>query len=123
MENKKEVVLLREGECLRCGKCCNMGFLIETDIFKDVKKSKNLEKFISENDSKDIFCKHYDIKNKACRLFGKPERPKVCIQHPGSPNSTSKGCGYTFRFIEVTKSELNKLEWDKNVKIFKRKKG
>ena len=125
MKSKKELVLLREGKCLNCGKCCSLGYLAETTSFKKAQKSDKIEKFISEygDDSKDIYCKHYDIENRLCKVFNQPDRPEACTQHPGSPSSVIEGCGYTFRFKRLTQSELNKLEWAKNVKIFRRKKS
>ena len=124
MKNKKELVLLREGKCLRCGKCCSLGYLAETIAFKRAQKSDKMEKFISEqsNNSKDIYCKHYDTDNKLCKVFNQTERPEACILHPGSPNSLIEGCGYTFRFKRVTSLELKRLE-KSSVKIFKRKKS
>lgn len=121
MKNKKELVLLREGKCLRCGKCCMLNHLIETSAFKKASKSENLEKFILENNISEVYCKHYDIEDNSCMVFNKPERPKACINHPGSPNSIIPGCGYKFRFKRVSKLELKRLEESINVKIFRRK--
>ncbi len=122
MKNKKELVLLREGKCLRCGKCCSLGYLAETPSFKRAQKSDKIEKFISEqgDNSKNIYCKHYNMNNNLCKVFNQIERPEACIQHPGSPDSLIEGCGYTFRFKKVTLSESKRLE-KSSVKIFRRK--
>jgi len=122
MRNRKELVLLREGECLRCGMCCMLGPLVDTPAFKNASKSKKLEKFISENNVSDVYCKHYDTENKLCMIFNELKRPEVCINHPGSPNSIIPGCGYKFRFKKVSKSELKRLEESNNAKIFRRNK-
>lgn len=122
MKIKKELVLVREGECLKCGKCCSLGYLAKTVAFKKAIKSNNIKKFISENDVDSVYCKYFDVKSNLCTLFNKLERPEVCINHPGSPNSTILGCGYKFRFKRVSKLELKKLEQEFNVKIFRRKK-
>ena len=121
MKNEKELVLLREGKCLRCGKCCSLGYLAKTLAFKKAFKSDKIEKFISENNVDKVYCKHYNIEDNLCMIFNKPERPKACINHPGSPNSIIPGCGYKFRFKRVSKLELKRLEESINVKIFRRK--
>ena len=123
MHNKKELVLLREGYCLRCGMCCVLGHLAETPAFKKVSKSESLEKFISENNTDEVYCKHYNREDKSCKVFNQPERPEACVNHPGSPNSVIPGCGYKFKFKRVSKLELERLEQDEHVKVFKRKRN
>jgi len=123
MKNKKELVLLREGYCLRCGMCCTLGHLTKTFAFKKASKSENFKKFISENNTNEVYCNHYNKEDKSCIVFNQPERPEACVNHPGSPNSVIPGCGYKFRFKRVSKLELERLEQNEQVKVFKRKRN
>lgn len=68
------------GACHNCGACCYVLF----------------------PDGKYRICQHYNIhSNLHCKLYGKKERPKDCINFPRGPmdlERVKKWCG--FRFVD-----------------------
>lgn len=122
MKPKKQLVLIRSGECKRCGDCCNLKKLSETIAMKNVVKSDSLQKFLDNKDSSEVFCSEFEVKDGVgfCKLFGKAERPLICIEHPGSPNSLTTNCGYKFTFKRVSDAELKRLKQDLKLKIYEK---
>lgn len=122
MKPKKQLVLIRSGECKRCGDCCNIKKLSETVAMKDVTKSDSLKELLDNKDSSEVFCSEFEVRDKSgfCKLFGKAERPLICIDHPGSPNSLTSNCGYIFTFKRVSNAELKRLKQDSKLKVYER---
>lgn len=74
--NKNETNYTREGECMKCGLCC----------------------YVHDKNYQLVPCK-YLIDNKDgtfdCELYGKEERPQVCVLYPQKDNSYKfPNCGY-----------------------------
>lgn len=69
---------VRKGECNRCGKCC----------------------YVHNEQGELVPCKYLIINEDStttCELYGKPERPEVCINFPQKDNSHKfPECGYYF---------------------------
>ena len=87
-------VLVRTGQCDRCGKCCHLSNLLTAPANSDI------DLFVSPL-MNFIRCTHfeYDEFGRAtCKIFNDPNRPPCCALHPSSPASLIKGCGYKFHY-------------------------
>lgn len=115
MEKKR--VLVRYGECLRCGQCCRLVELVTADVInkEKVQGNLNLQHFLKQEVAQSVHCVHlcFDPSTKlvSCGLFDKPNRPQFCIDHPSSPASLTKSCiGYKFEYEWLTDEEIAKLK-------------
>ena len=82
---------VRMGACIQCGRCCRLNNLLGAPVHSG--SSVNVS---------EAKCKHLielDDGTAICGLFGKPERPQACIDHPSSPLSLIEGCGFCFIFV------------------------
>jgi hypothetical protein len=100
----------REGSCLRCGKCCRwLGWLAIPDDhdFIEWLKARESGVLIKEdpNNPGELIaliphiCQHLHWEaggRYTCKLYGKPERPKMCQREPETPYEEVEGCGFYF---------------------------
>ena len=91
---------LRTGECDGCGglaSCCNHVQLpLARPLSEDEAKWVNLHPGVSvvgDHIRIDSVCSA--LENGRCTLFGKPERPAMCVRAPELPQQLLPGCSYT----------------------------
>lgn len=84
----------RIGKCLRCGKCCKLLTLTESDI--------NLKRLVEKlGIKKEIKCSHLGYVKGVfvCGIYDR--RPDFCRRYPESPEDLIPGCGFRFVVSEV----------------------
>ena len=119
------VTYCREGDCLRCGKCCKE-LVIETEMENDDLMGKNKQMVITQmkEEEKEAYKKKgykninigrvtwltnkkikFDIeldcpflKNNKCSIHN--NKPKHCREFPTPGVRRPKGCGYSFKKIK-----------------------
>lgn len=84
---------IRLGDCKRCGQCCHLRNLLKSSVHQSG----------TQCSAPDAVCKHLKVDKDAmettCLIFGQPNRPVSCLLHPGSPDSLTPGCSYTFIWV------------------------
>jgi hypothetical protein len=89
--------LIRIGSCSRCGKCCDMLNVLNTQA------NANLPSLYSVKEMSLIQCFHFEYDEfgrASCRIFNDPRRPIACSLHPNSSASMIKGCSYEFYYVD-----------------------
>lgn len=92
---------VREGHCIRCGRCC-FGKAFVRSLMQDgfdeaVNQIGHILK-IGLSDMERIRCGKIKVDKTffaTCKIHG--ERPKSCIDYPMFPTDIIKGCGYKFK--------------------------
>jgi len=96
---QKRRLYKRKGACHRCGKCCNVRYLVKgtplwLKLFLFVLKPRLLYGWIINDNCPNLF---FDSKGKAaCKIYSK--RPNFCKAFPAEPNDiVSSECGFRFK--------------------------
>lgn len=95
---------VREGACDGCGGralCCQyLELPLARELSADERRWVDLHPGLSVVGATihiDTACGALD--DGRCTLFGKPERPAMCVRYPELPEQVIAGCAYTFEEV------------------------